>query len=79
MLLQNKHKHDKSSWYCQKKKIIDLMKDDGFDAATDYGGLVLKALFRFILWFEIDNNKGEDDKIFIDNDITIAVEKKSFI
>jgi iron-sulfur cluster assembly protein len=26
---------------------------------------------------KFDNNKGEDDKIFIDNDITIAAEKKS--
>jgi iron-sulfur cluster assembly protein len=27
---------------------------------------------------KFDKNKSEDDKIFVDNDITIAVEKKSF-
>jgi hypothetical protein len=42
-VIANNIKHDKFR-YCQKKKIIDLMKDDGFDAATDYvQGLVLKA------------------------------------
>jgi iron-sulfur cluster assembly protein len=28
---------------------------------------------------KFDNNKGEDDKIFIDMTTTIAVEKKSFL
>ena len=30
-------------------------------------------------FLKFDKNKGDDDKIFIDNDITIAVEKKSFL
>jgi hypothetical protein len=53
MLLQKQHKHDKSFWYCQKK-IINLMQDDGFDAATDYvrvGGK--RWLLWFVLWFKI--------------------------
>jgi iron-sulfur cluster assembly protein len=28
---------------------------------------------------KFDKTKGENDKIFIDNEITIAVEKKSFL
>jgi iron-sulfur cluster assembly protein len=34
--------HDKSFWYCQKK-IINLMQDDGFDAATDYVRVGVKS------------------------------------
>jgi hypothetical protein len=34
----------------------------------------------FVLWFKIWQSQSEDDKIFIDNEITIAVEKNlSFI
>jgi iron-sulfur cluster assembly protein len=69
--------HDKSFWYCQKK-IIDLMQDDGFDAATDYVRVGEKRWLLW-LWFKIWQEQGDDDKIFIDNDITIAVEKNLFI
>jgi len=47
-----------------KKKIIDLMKDDGFDAAKDYVRVGVKS----------GGCSGLSD-----NDITIAVEKKSFL
>jgi hypothetical protein len=30
---------------------------------------------QFVLWFKIWQSQSEDDKIFIDNEITIAVEK----
>jgi len=64
-----------------KKKIIDLMKDDGFDAAVDYVRVGVKSGGCSGLSYDLkfDKNKGEDDKIFVDNDITIAVEKKSFL
>lgn len=60
-----------------KKKIIDLMQDDGFDAAVDYVRVGVKSGGCSGLSYDLkfDKNKGEDDKIFIDNDITIAVEK----
>lgn len=63
-----------------KKKIIDLMTDDGFDAATDYVRVGVKSGGCSGLSYDLkfDKNKGEDDKIFIDNDITIAVEKNLF-
>src|SRR6187431_309602 len=64
-----------------KKKIIDLMKDDGFDAAVDYVRVGVKSGGCSGLSYDLkyDKTKGEDDKISIDNDITIAVEKKSFL
>jgi iron-sulfur cluster assembly protein len=64
-----------------KKKIIDLMKEDGFDAATDYVRVGVKSGGCSGLSYDLkfDKTKNEEDKIFIDNDITIAVEKKSFL
>jgi len=64
-----------------KKKIIDLMKEDGFDAAVDYVRVGVKSGGCSGLSYDLkfDKTKGEDDKIFVDNDITIAVEKKSFL
>jgi iron-sulfur cluster assembly protein len=64
-----------------KKKIIDLMKEDGFDAAVDYVRVGVKSGGCSGLSYDLkfDKTKGEEDKIFVDNDITIAVEKKSFL
>ena len=64
-----------------KKKIIDLMQEDGFDAASDYVRVGVKSGGCSGMTYDLkfDKSKGEDDKIFVDNDITIAVEKKSFL
>jgi len=64
-----------------KKKIIDLMTDDGFDAAHDYVRVGVKSGGCSGLSYDLkfDKTKGDDDKIFVDNDIQIAVEKKSFL
>lgn len=64
-----------------KKKIIELMTDDGFDAATDYVRVGVKSGGCSGLSYDLkfDNKKGEDDKVFTDNDIQIAVDKKSFL
>jgi iron-sulfur cluster assembly protein len=64
-----------------KKKIIDLMNDDGFDATKDYVRVGVKSGGCSGLSYDLkfDKTKNEEDKIFIDNDIMIAVEKKSFL
>ncbi len=64
-----------------KKKIVDLMQDDGFDASQDYVRVGVKSGGCSGLSYDLkfDHNKADDDKIFVDNDITIAVEKKSFL
>lgn len=64
-----------------KKKIIDLMKDDGFDASNDYVRVGVRSGGCSGLSYELkfDKNLNEDDKLFEDNNIKIAVEKKSFL
>lgn len=64
-----------------KKKIIDLMTDDGFDAAADYVRVGVKSGGCSGLSYDLkfDKVKNEDDKVFEDNGITIIVEKKSFL
>jgi hypothetical protein len=53
------------------------MSEDGFDAATDYVRVGVKSGGCSGLSYDLkfDKAKSEDDKIFIDNEITIAVEK----
>jgi iron-sulfur cluster assembly protein len=57
------------------------MNDDGFDATKDYVRVGVKSGGCSGLSYDLkfDKTKNEEDKIFIDNDIMIAVEKKSFL
>ncbi|TRX36691.1 HesB/IscA family protein [Flavobacterium restrictum] len=63
------------------KKIVDMMKDDGFDSAKDYVRVGVKSGGCSGLSYDLtfDKTIGENDKIFEDNNIKIAVEKKSFL
>jgi iron-sulfur cluster assembly protein len=62
------------------KKIVDMMKDDGFDAAQDYVRVGVKSGGCSGLSYELkfDKEIGENDKVFEVNNVKIAVEKKSF-
>ena len=64
-----------------KNKIINMMQEDGFDAANDYVRVGVKSGGCSGLSYELkfDKSTHENDKIFVDNDIKIAVEKKSFL
>ena len=63
------------------KKIIDMMKEEGFDAATDYVRVGVKSGGCSGLSYELkfDKELGENDKVFEDSNVKIAVEKKSFL
>ena len=63
------------------KKIVDMMKEDGFDAAKDYVRVGVKSGGCSGLSYDLtfDKQIGENDKVFEDNNIKIAVEKKSFL
>jgi iron-sulfur cluster assembly protein len=63
------------------KKIIDMMKDDGFDASADYVRVGVKSGGCSGLSYELkfDKEIGETDKVFEVNQVRIAVEKKSFL
>lgn len=64
-----------------KKRIVNLMEDDGFNAATDYVRVGVKSGGCSGLSYDLkfDKSLGEDDKVFEDNNIKIAVDKKSFL
>lgn len=64
-----------------KKRIIDLMENDGFHADTDYVRVGVKSGGCSGLSYDLkfDKNSHQDDKIFEDNGIKIIVDKKSFL
>jgi len=64
-----------------KKKVIELMTDDGFNAATDYVRVGVKSGGCSGLSYDLkfDKTQEDDDKVFEDNDIKIIVDKKSFL
>jgi iron-sulfur cluster assembly protein len=63
------------------KKIVSMMEEEGFNAATDYVRVGVKSGGCSGLSYELkfDKEIGENDKVFEDNSIKIAVEKKSFL
>ncbi|MDG1731004.1 MAG: iron-sulfur cluster assembly accessory protein [Algibacter sp.] len=64
-----------------KKKVIELMADDGFNAAIDYVRVGVKSGGCSGLSYDLnfDKEQQEGDKVFEDNDIKIIVDKKSFL
>jgi len=64
-----------------RTKIVQLMTDDGYDAAKDYVRVGVKSGgcsgLEYVLKF--DKELGETDKVFEDNNVRVAVEKKSFL
>ena len=64
-----------------KKKVIELMKDDGFDANIDFVRVGVKSGGCSGLSYDLifDNKSNEGDKIFENNDVKIIVDKKSFL
>ena len=67
--------------YTAKKKVVELMTDGGFDAATDFVRVGVKSGGCSGLSYDLDfdNKQLENDKIFEDNDVKIIVDKKSFL
>ncbi len=63
------------------KKIVEMMKDDGFDSSQDYVRVGVKSGGCSGLSYDLTFDKAinENDKVFEDNNVKIAVEKKSFL
>ena len=64
-----------------KKKVIELMKDDGFNPSSDYIRVGVKSGGCSGLSYDLmfDNQQKEEDKVFEDNGVKIIVDKKSFL
>jgi len=64
-----------------KKKVVQLMTDDGFNTTTDYVRVGVKSGGCSGLSYDLtfDNKQQENDKIFENNDVKIIVDKKSFL
>ena len=64
-----------------KKKVIELMAEDGYNATTDFVRVGVKSGGCSGLSYDLkcDNQQLEEDKVFEDNDIKIIVDKKSFL
>ncbi|NMH28451.1 HesB/IscA family protein [Flavobacterium silvaticum] len=64
-----------------RTKIVQMMAEDGYDAASDYVRVGVKSGgcsgLEYVLKF--DKDLGETDKVFEDNEVKIAVEKKSYL
>lgn len=62
-------------------RIVSMMSEEGFNAAQDYVRVGVKSGGCSGLSYELkfDKEIGENDKVFEDNNIKIAVEKKSFL
>lgn len=64
-----------------KKKVVELMSDDGFNASTDFVRVGVKSGGCSGLSYDLkfDNEQKDDDKVFEDNGVKIIVDKKSFL
>ena len=64
-----------------KKKVIELMTDDGFNATTDFVRVGVKSGGCSGLSYDLtfDKSTQENDKVFEENNVKIVVDKKSFL
>ncbi len=64
-----------------KKKVVELMTDDGYDATTDFVRVGVKSGGCSGLSYNLDfdKNQVEGDKVFEDNGVKIIIDKKSFL
>ncbi len=64
-----------------KNKIAQLMSEEGFNIAVDFVRVGVKSGGCSGLSYELkfDHNLGENDKLFEEDQVKIAVDKKSFL
>lgn len=64
-----------------KKKVMELMIDDGYNPFTDFVRVGVKSGGCSGLSYDLkfDKEQLEEDKVFEANDIKIIVDKKSFL
>ena len=64
-----------------RKKVIEMMTEDGYNAASDFVRVGVKSGGCSGLSYDLkfDKDKVDEDKVFEDNGVKIIVDKKSFL
>lgn len=64
-----------------KKKVIELMTEEGFNSLTDFVRVGVKSGGCSGLSYDLkfDKSQENEDKVFEDNGVKIIVDKKSFL
>ena len=64
-----------------REKVRSLMREEGFDADTDFVRVGVKSGGCSGLTYELKFDKAisETDKVFEDNQVRVAVDKRSFL
>ncbi len=64
-----------------KKKVVELMQDEGYNVSSDYVRVGVKSGGCSGLSYELkfDKEQQDEDKVFEDNGVKIIVDKKSFL
>ncbi len=64
-----------------KRKVVELMEEDGFNPQTDFVRVGVKSGGCSGLSYDLkfDNKSQDEDKLFEDNGVRIIVDKKSFL
>lgn len=64
-----------------KKKVVELMTEEGYDAITDYVRVGVKSGGCSGLSYDLkfDKAQADGDKVFEDNGVKIIIDKKSFL
>ncbi len=64
-----------------KSRIAQLMADEGFSVAEDFVRVGVKSGGCSGLSYDLkfDSKMGDDDKLFEDQNVKIAIDKKSFL
>ena len=64
-----------------KEKVATLMKEDGFDPKEDFVRVGVKSGGCSGLSYDLKFDKAQlaDDRLFVDNDVKIVVDKKSLL
>lgn len=64
-----------------KKKVFELMEEDGYNTAIDFVRVSVKSGGCSGLSYDLkfDKQQQDDDKVFEDNGVKIIVDKKSFL
>ncbi|HET8887082.1 MAG TPA: iron-sulfur cluster assembly accessory protein [Salinimicrobium sp.] len=64
-----------------KRRIASLMSEEGYDVVQDFVRVGVKSGGCSGLSYELkfDKAKAEEDKLFVDNEVKLVVDKKSFL